>query len=188
RFADADFLCAFGHAHQHDVHDADSCRDQGDETYDDRAHSDISRDVNKCALERVVAVNLEIVRLVRAQAARDTHGADAAIEGAIVSILGERLRRDIDGAFRFAVIFEKARDRHDNKVVLALAEGGPFFREHADYRIGVPADTNDFADRRFVWKQSFLDYLSDDDRASRKIDIFIGQIAAVTEQIGRAHV
>src|SRR5438445_5888318 len=66
RFADADFLCAFGHAHQHDVHDADSCRDQGDETYDERAHSDISRDVNKCALERVVAVNLEIVRLVRA--------------------------------------------------------------------------------------------------------------------------
>src|SRR5207244_10869973 len=43
RFADADFLCAFGHAHQHDVHDADSCRDTGDETYDERAHSDIAR-------------------------------------------------------------------------------------------------------------------------------------------------
>src|SRR5205807_8664561 len=141
---------------------------QRDETYDERADSNIPRHANERTLERVVAVNLKIVRLVRAQAARDTHGADAAIERAIVSILRERLRRDVDGAFRFAVILEEARDRHDHKVVLALAEGGPFFREHAHDRVDVPADANDFADRRFVWKQSFLDYLSDDDHASRK--------------------
>src|SRR5205807_4008286 len=142
--------------------------DQRDETDDERAYSYVSRHVNKSALERVVAVNFEIVRLVRSQSTRNAHGTDAAIERPIVGILRERLRRDVDGAFRFAVVLEEARDRHDHKVVLALAEGGPFFREHAHDRVDVPADANDFADRRFVWKQSFLDYLSDDDHASRK--------------------
>ena len=76
RFTNTDFLCAFGHAHQHDVHDADSCRDERDQANDECAHSNISGDVSECALERVVAVNLKIVRLVRPQTARDPHGAD----------------------------------------------------------------------------------------------------------------
>ena len=78
----------------------------------------------------------------------------------------ERLRRDVDRAFRFSVILEEARDRHENNVVLALAEGGAFFRQHSDDCVGVSADANDFANRRFVREQSFLDHLSNDNHAS----------------------
>ena len=71
---------------------------------------------------------------------------------------------------------------HD--VVLALAKRGSLFREHADDRVGVPAHRDDFADGRFVREQSFLDHLSDDDHAPRKLDIFFVQIAAVAERVG----
>src|SRR6266498_1474992 len=182
RFADADFLSAFGHTDQHDVHDPDSSRDERDETYYERAHSHVSRDVNECALERIVAVNLEIVRLIRTQAARNTHRSDSAVERPIVSVLCERLRRDVDCALRFPVILEEPRDRHDAQVVLALSERRPFLREHANNRVRVAADTNDFADRRFVRKQPLLDHFSNNDHAPRKIDVFIIQIAAVTER------
>ena len=95
----------------------------------------------------------------------------------------ERLRRDVDGTFGLAVILEKARNRHEHKVVLALAECGPFFRQHSDDCVRVSAHANDFADRRFVWKQPFLYDLSHNDDAPRKLDIFIIQIAAVTERV-----
>ena len=53
-----------------------------------------------------------------------------------------------------------------HKVILALTERCPFFGEHADDRVGVSAHANDFADRRFMREQSFLDHLSDDNHAS----------------------
>ena len=90
----------------------------------------------------------------------------AAIEGTIVCVLGEGLCCDVDGAFGFAVILEETRDRHDAEVILALTERCPFFREHADDRVGVSAHANDFADRRFMREQPFLDHLSDDNHAS----------------------
>src|SRR5262249_42953837 len=117
--ANANLFRAFGYAHQHDVHDTDSGSDESDETNDEGAHTHISGDVSERALKRVVAVNLEIVRLVRAQTARDPHGPDRTIKCTIVGILCERLRSDIDGAFGFPVILEEARNGHDNEVVLA---------------------------------------------------------------------
>ena len=62
-----------------------------------------------------------------------------------------------------------------------MAEGGSFFRQHTDDSIDVSADSNDFADRRFVREQSFLDYLSNNNHASGKLDVFISQIATITE-------
>ncbi len=70
-----------------------------------------------------------------------------------------------------------------HEVVLALAERGPFLREHADDCIGVSTHANDFADRRFVREQSFLDDLSNDNHAPRKLDVFIIQIAAITKRV-----
>src|SRR5262249_15526356 len=98
-------------------------------------------------------------------------------------VLCERLRRDVDGALGFAVILEEAGDRHENNIVLALTECRPFFREYADDRVSVPAYAYDFADRRFVRKESFLYYLSNNDHASRKLHIFVVQIAAIAERV-----
>ena len=91
----------------------------------------------------------------------------------IVAVGRKCLRRDVDGAFRFAVILEESRDRHDAKVILALTERRPFFREHADDCVSVATDSDHFANRRFMRKQTLLDHLSDDDYAARKIDIFV---------------
>src|SRR5439155_17580108 len=79
--------------------------------------------------------------------------------------------------------FEETRDRHYHKVVLALAEGGRFFGKHANDRVSVSAYSDDFADRRFVREQAFLNYFSDDDHTARKIDIFVIQIATIAERI-----
>jgi hypothetical protein len=70
---------------------------------------------------------------------------------------------DVDRAFRFTVVLEEPRDWHDAKVILALAEGGSFLREHTDDCVRVAADSHHFADRRFVWEQSFFDHFSDHD-------------------------
>ena len=68
-------------------------------------------------------------------------------------------------------------------IVLALAERRSFFGQHANDRVGVPADPDYFADRRFVREQAVLDHFADDDDVARKIDIFIVQISAVTEGV-----
>jgi len=87
-----------------------------------------------------------------------------------VRILRERLRRDVDRASRFTVILEKSRNGHQNHGRPGLTERRPFLCEDADNRVRVPAHANDFADRRFVREQSFLDDFSNDNYAPEKLD------------------
>src|SRR5262249_13189779 len=120
---------------------------------------------------------------VSTQSTSDTHGAYAFVQGLIVSLCGERLCCDVHRAFRFAEILEKSRDRHDAKVVLALAKGGSFLCKHTDDRVRVAADPYDFADRRLVWEQSFLHHLADDNYPARKLHVFVIQVSTVTERV-----
>ena len=83
------------------------------------------------------------------------------------------MRRDVDRSLRFAEILEEPRDRHDAKVILTLTERGPFFRENTDHGKRVTSYSDNFADGRFVRKQTLLNHLSDDDHVARKTDIFI---------------
>src|SRR6476660_316474 len=73
RFANANLLRAFRHAHQHDVHDANTGSHQGNETDYEGADADHAGNIEKSALERVVGVDLEIVFMICLQAARDPH-------------------------------------------------------------------------------------------------------------------
>src|SRR5207248_10681466 len=109
-----------------------------------------------------VRLNLEIVFLIGTQTTRVAHSTYAFIQGLIVSLRGERLRSDVHRAFRFTVILKKSCDRHDAKVILALAEGSSFLGEHTDNCVTVAADSHHFADRRFVREQSSLDHSADD--------------------------
>src|SRR5262249_16006123 len=180
-FANSDLFCPLGHAYQHNVHDANAGGDQRDETNHERPNAHDTGNIYKSALERVVGINLEIVRVGRSQPARDPHRAHRAIEGPVVSVGRKRLGRDINGALGFAVILEQARDRHDAKIVLTLAKSSAFLGQHSDDSVGMPGDANDYTNRRLMREQSFLDCLADHDDAAREIDIFLVEVTAVSE-------
>ena len=55
------------------------------------------------------------------------------------------------------------------------------FREDTNNVISVPAHADDLADRRLVWKQSFLYALADDGDIAGKGHVFLVKVAAVTE-------
>src|SRR5207248_3038476 len=84
-------------------------------------------------------------------------------------------------AARRSKIFEETRDRHHAHVVLSLSERGPFFGQDSDNRVSVTGNANHFANGRLVRKQTFLNHFADNDDVTRKIDIFIVQVSAVTE-------
>ena len=181
RFANPDLFCPLGHAHQHNVHDANAGGDQRDKADHECANTDDAGNIHKSALERVVGVNLEIVRVGRSQSTRDPHRAHRAIESPVVGVGRKGLARDINGAFGFAVIFEEPRDRHDAHIILTLAKGRALLGQHSDDGVGMPGDANDFADRRLVREQSFLDRLADHDDATREIDILLVEVASISD-------
>ena len=47
----------------------------------------------------------------------------------------------------------------------------------------MAAYPDDFSDWRFVWEQSFLDHFADNDYPARELDVFVVQIAAITEGV-----
>ena len=61
RFANSNLFRPLGHAHQHDVHDANAGGDQRDKANHECANTDDAGNIHESALERVVGVNLEIV-------------------------------------------------------------------------------------------------------------------------------
>ena len=49
----------------------------------------------------------------------------------------KRLGGDVNGSFRFAVVFEETRKRHDADIILALTKGGAFLCQNSDDRVGM---------------------------------------------------
>src|SRR6266550_1977265 len=84
RFANANLLRAFRHAHQHDVHDANTGSHQSDETDHERADANHAGNIEESAFERVVSVDLEIIILICLQAAGDAHRTDPFIQSSVV--------------------------------------------------------------------------------------------------------
>src|SRR4029077_13978973 len=68
RFAHTNLLRAFRHAHQHDVHDANTGSYQGNETDYEGANADHASNIEESAFERIIRVNLEIIILICLQA------------------------------------------------------------------------------------------------------------------------
>src|SRR6478672_7385945 len=181
RFANANLLRAFRHAHEHDVHDANTGSNQGDETDHECANADHAGNIEKSAFERVVSVDLKIVFLICLQAAGDSHRADSFIQRPVVEFGRKRLRGDVHRPVGYAVILKKPGDRHEKKIVLAFPKGGPLFCENTNNAISVAAHADDLADGRLVWKQTFLDALADNGDVAGKGHIFFVKVAAVTE-------
>src|SRR5262249_14227656 len=65
-----------------------------------------------------------------------------------------------------------------------LAECSSLLSQDSDDRVSVAADTHDFADRRLMREQAFLDHLADGNYVARKIDIFVVQVSSVAESAG----
>src|SRR5438132_10329300 len=84
RLAHTDFFCPFSYTYEHDVHDPNARRLQRDETDDEGTDAHHARHGSESALERIVGVNLEIVFLIRIEAARDSHRADPFVQCPIV--------------------------------------------------------------------------------------------------------
>ena len=78
------------------------------------------------------------------------------------------MRRDVHCSVGFSVILEESRNGHEEKVVLAFAEGGALLRKHTDHGVNVTGHSNHFADRRLMREQMFLDVFPDDCNASGK--------------------
>src|SRR4029077_481469 len=174
-------LRAFRHAHQHDVHDANTGSYQGNETDYEGANADHASNIEESAFERIIRVNLEIIILICLQATRDPHRADSFIQRPVVEFGRKRLRRDVHRSVGCAVILKKTGDRHEKEIVLAFPKGGALFREDTNNAISVPAHADDLADGRLVWKQTFLDALADDGDVPGKGHVFVVKVAAITE-------
>src|SRR5438477_837734 len=181
RFANANLFRALRHAHQHDVHNANTGSHQRDETDDERANANHAGNIEESAFERVISVDLEIVFLICLQTAGDAHRTDPFVQSSVVEFRGNRLCRDVHRAVGRAVILKKPGDRHEKKIVLAFPKGGAFFRDDTDNGISVPGHADHLADGRLVWKQTFLDALADDGDVAGKSHVFVVQVAAVTE-------
>ena len=91
---------------------------------------------------------------------------------------------DIHGSLGRAEIFEEPRNGYHTDIVLALPERGSFLGENSDDRYRMAVNLNYFPDRRLVRKKIFLNGLADHDNVPSKIDVFVGQVAAVGERIG----
>src|SRR5437868_458692 len=181
RFTDANLFRAFRHAHQHDVHDANTGSHQGDETDHERANADHAGNIEKSAFERVVSVDLKIVFLICLQAAGDSHRANSFIQRPVVEFGRKRLRGDVHRPVGCAVILKKPRDRHEKKIVLAFPKGGTLFCQDTNNAISVAAHADDLADGRLVWEQTFLDAFADDGDVPGKGHVFFVKVAAITE-------
>src|SRR6266481_3627613 len=182
RLANAYLLRAFRHAHQHDVHDANTGSHKSDETDHERTDADHAGNIEESAFERVVSVDLEIVFLICLQAAGDSQRADSFIQSPVVEFRRKRLRRDVHGAVGFPVILEKPRDRQKKKIILTFPKRGAFLRQNTDDGVSVPGHAEDFAEGRLVRKQAFLDAFADDGDVASKGHVFLVKIAAVTER------
>src|SRR5439155_4028564 len=66
---------------------------------------------------------------------------------------------------------------------LALPKGCSFLLKHTDDCVRVAAYSDDFADRRFVREQPFLNHFTDDDYPARKLDVFVVQVATVAKGV-----
>src|SRR5947207_13419151 len=64
RLANANLFRALRHAHQHDVHNANTGSHQRNETDNERTNADHAGNIEESAFERIIGVNLEIIILI----------------------------------------------------------------------------------------------------------------------------
>ena len=168
READADLARAFGHRHQHDVHDPDAADDQADRGDRGDDAGEERRRAGQCVADLFGVEDVEVVFLAPGDAAAFAHQVgDRCLDrrGRIGLIDPDQHQPDILTAGKAPL---DGLDRHQHDIILIAESALPARRQRADHVAADVTQAKSLADRVGATEQIGAHRIADDaDRLAR---------------------
>src|SRR5579872_107768 len=152
--AHANFPCAFGNAHEHNVHYAHTADEQADRDNPDDELKNVGHDVPELSTERFSAADAECIRLVRRYAAALPQEPANLIFGHVPHSGASLSHNEVLVVLR--IVFAVGAIRNGYVIVLAVADRGIFlFLVDADHGVRRTGNLELLSNGTLIGKKSF---------------------------------